>query len=290
MNGHERRVTLPPHTPTADGELSAPAQRGRHPMRGHILGHPRTLRPAALVVAAAIGAATLASSANVARADEVSPKGKGIAGGALLGGEVVTILESLIGLRVGWLYGVSALVGAGGGGVGGYFIEKGNTDGKVPTYMLAGGLALFIPAVVLTLNATRYLPEEGATQEGPPTAPAEPGTPGGSVIGAPPDVGTPSPSPTPPPASPSTPSQSPAPPSSPEPAVRPPQSKAAPPARGAGATRAAIVPSLFDVHEGALSMGVPVPDVMPVFSVIEQRQYGMRSATELRLPVLHVTF
>ena len=31
--------------------------------------------------------------------------------------------------------------------------------------MLAGGLALVIPAVVLSLDATRFRPEEGATEE-----------------------------------------------------------------------------------------------------------------------------
>jgi hypothetical protein len=33
-----------------------------------------------------------------------------------------------------------------------------------------------------------------------------------------------------------------------------------------------------------------VPDVRPVFSMAQQRQYGMRGETELRVPVLHVTF
>jgi hypothetical protein len=44
------------------------------------------------------------------------------------------------------------------------------------------------------------------------------------------------------------------------------------------------------VHEGSFRLGVPVPDVLPVFSLAEQRQYGMKQATELRMPVLHVTF
>jgi hypothetical protein len=33
-----------------------------------------------------------------------------------------------------------------------------------------------------------------------------------------------------------------------------------------------------------------VPDVVPVFTVAEQRQYGMKNDTELRMRVLHVTF
>src|SRR5207249_3746279 len=100
-----------------------------------------------------------------------------------------------------------------------YFVEKGSTDGKAPTYMLAGGLALIIPALVLMLNATRYMPAEGAVEDNAPTAPAaEPGVPGGSVMG-PPDVAAPPPPPAP---------ESPAP-------TNPPQSRAAPHPRGSRA-------------------------------------------------------
>jgi hypothetical protein len=39
-----------------------------------------------------------------------------------------------------------------------------------------------------------------------------------------------------------------------------------------------------------MRLGIPVPDVRPVYSVSDQRQYGMRAETEVRVPVLHVTF
>ncbi|MGD0678951.1 MAG: hypothetical protein ABSC94_26400 [Polyangiaceae bacterium] len=206
--------------------------------------HPRTSR--AVLALAVLCGSTLLTSPRDARADDVSPVGKGAVGGGLLGAEVVTITEGLAGARPGWAYAVGAVAGAGGGAVGGYFIERASfsNDGRVPTYMLAGGLALIIPALVITLNATRYVPEQGATEDNVPGGPAaEPGTPGGSVV---------------------------APPSSP-PAAPPPQ-------------------SLLDMHEGSLRMGVPLPDVRPVFTVAEQLQYGMRSESELRVPVLHVTF
>jgi hypothetical protein len=222
-----------------------------------------TFRPAALATAALFGATVLTGPGREARADEVSPTGKGIAGGALLGAEVITITEALAGARPGWAYALGAIVGAGGGGVGGYFIEKGSSDGKVPTYMLAGGLALIIPAIVLTLNATRFLPEEGATEDRAPTGPAaEPGVPGAGVVG-PSTPSTVAPEPTPAPA----------------PAAPPPAPTSPPPQ------------SLLDVHHGALRVGVPVPDVRPVYSMAEQRQFGLRTAeTELRMPVLHVVF
>lgn len=239
-----------------------------------------TLRPTVLLTAVVFGATTLAFPLRDARADNISPNGKGIVGGALLGAEVVTIAESLIGVRVGWAYVVGAIVGAGGGGVGGYFVEKGSSDGKAPMYMLAGGLGLIIPALVLTLNATRFRPEEGATEDRAPIAPAaEPGVPGGNVTGAPPDVVAPSPPPPPEAA----------------PPAKGPQSKASPAPRSSMRARRAPVPpvvalSLVDVRGGDLRVGVPVPDVRPVFTVAEQRQYGMHDQTELRMPVLHVTF
>src|SRR5580693_2606358 len=210
------------------------------------------------IAAALFGVIAVSAPAREARADEVSPDGKGIVGGALLGAEVITITESLAGARPVWAYVVGAVVGAGGGGVAGHFIENASTDGKVPMYMLAGGLALIIPAVVLSLNATRWQPEEGATEDNVPTGPAaEPGAVGGSIVvgapnGAPPAASPPAPVAPPTPAAPAP--------------TPPPQ-------------------SLLDLHKGALRLGVPVPDVRPVFSLAEQRQYGMRAETELRMPM-----
>jgi hypothetical protein len=220
------------------------------------------------IAAALFGVIAVSAPAREARADEVSPDGKGIVGGALLGAEVVTITEALAGARPAWAYAVGAIVGAGGGGVAGHFIENGSTDGKVPMYMLAGGLALIIPAVVLTLNATRWQPDENATEDNVPTGPAaEPGTVGGSIVGSPPNVPPPPTEAAPPPT-----------PALPPPAAAPPAPTPPP-------------QSLFDVHGGSLRFGVPVPDVRPVFTVAEQRQYGLsRAETELRMPMLHMTF
>jgi hypothetical protein len=216
----------------------------------------RTLHRSAIVATSVlVGSAVLASGGD-ARADNVASTPKGTVGGALLGAEVVTITESLFGARPGWAYAVGAIVGAGGGGAAGYVVDQGSTDGKVPMYLLAGGLALIIPAIVLTLNATRYMPEEGATEDSVPTGPAaEPGVPGGSLGGTGPT--------SPPSAAPPPPVTSPAP--------APPQ-------------------SLLDVGGGTVRLGVPVPDVRPVFSMTEQRQYGLRAETELRMPVLHLVF
>jgi hypothetical protein len=220
---------------------------------------PCLFRLSALATASLVGAAALVGPERPALADNVSPDGKGIVGGGLLGAELVTIVEGIADVRSGWAYGLGALVGAGGGAVGGYFVEQNSSDGKVPTYMLAGGLALIIPAIVLTLNGTRYRPQEGATDDNSPAAgpAADPGAPGAGVIG------------------PRTQ------PSGPPPSVRAPTS---------AAPKDAPALSLLDVRGGALRVGVPAVDVRPVFSLTDQRQYGMHAQTELRMPMLRVVF
>ncbi len=222
-------------------------------------------RLSALATATLVGVATLVGPERVALADNVSPDGKGIVGGGLLGAELVTIVEGIADVRSGWAYGIGAVVGAGGGAVGGYFVEQNSSDGKVPVYMLAGGLALIIPAIVLTLNGTRYRPQEGATDDNVPAAApaADPGTPGGGVIGHP-SSSAPAPQPT---------------------SSLPRGDRAA---RGARDERPAL--SLVDVHGGTLRIGVPAVDVRPVFSMADQRQYGMHAQTEVRMPMLRVVF
>jgi hypothetical protein len=218
-------------------------------------------------VASILCAAQLLAYAPAARADEVSPTGKGIAGGALLGAEAVVITESLIGVKPTWAYLVGGGVGAVAGGVGGYFVEQSSSDGRVPVYMLAGGLALIIPGVVLTLNATRYVPSESASEDRAPTnsPPPDPGKVGGSAVGT-------------------------------EPA-KPASPPAAEPAPAAPAPAPAPAPtpaptSMFDYSKsnGTLRLGLPVPQVRQAFSMQERRQYGLAPLSEVRLQVMQVTF
>ncbi len=146
--------------------------------------HDGTKRRSTLLAALAAGAILAAPGS--ARAEEVTPTAKGIAGGAFLGGELVVFGEALFGVRSTTAYLVGAGAGAVAGGVGGYFVEQAVEDGRIPAYMLAGGLALLIPAVVVALDATRFLPTEGAREARPVEAPpSDPGKPGGSsVVGA----------------------------------------------------------------------------------------------------------
>ena len=218
----------------------------------------RARRGLSLALAAVVGVTTLTAFAPAARADDVSPTGKGITGGALLGAEVVTITESLAGVHAGWAYLTFGGLGAVGGGVGGYFVEHSTANGQGPVYMLAGGLALGIPALVLSLNATRYRPSENATEDHPPAdAPAaDPGTSNGSLV------------------TPAAPTRT-----SPQP-----QNTATP-----------VPVSLLDVRAtgqqtDGFRVGIPLPEVRPMYSMKEVAEYGLPQKTEVRMRVLAVTF
>ena len=222
----------------------------------------------AKLTASLLALAAVASHAPNARADEttISPTGKGIAGGALLGAEAVTIVESIANVRSPWAYVIGAVVGGGGGAVGGWAVEQNSSDGKAPVLMLAGGLGLIIPAVVLTLNATRYIPSETVVEDHAPTngPQANPGVPSGTAVS--------------PPAS-AAPSAAPPAPASTAPTATPPT--------GGGTTPPL---SLFDMQRGTMRLGVPVPEVRPLFSMSELRQYGLAQQTEVRMPLVKIAF
>lgn len=115
-----------------------------------------------LLLAGAAVAATHAPSeaaAQEANDNRVKATGKGIAGGTLLGAEVALITTAAVGAKSWWPYVLFGAVGAGGGAVGGYFVEQ--ADPAEPSlYMLAGGMALVVPTIVAVLNATAYDPTE----------------------------------------------------------------------------------------------------------------------------------
>lgn len=224
----------------------------------------------------------LLAAPSTAHAEPVESTGRGIVGGALLGGELVVFGEAIFGVQSGLAYIIGAGVGAAGGGVGGYFLEKSSDDGRLPAYLLAGGIAALIPAIVVTLDATRYRATEGAREDKAPSdAPAsDPGQPGGSSVVTPGSAPAPAPA-TPPPAS------------SPAPAPAPAPSGGG----GGGGTqqRASApirpVPSLVGVRNGQLAIGVPVPEVRSIMSSAERQRMGVDNrGSEVRFPVLNVAF
>jgi hypothetical protein len=213
-------------------------------------------RAAAMVSAFAIGTLS-ASAASAQTSSTVDNTPKGIVGGALLGAELGTIIESIAGVRSPWVYVITDVVLGAGGAVGGWEVEKTSSDGRAPIFMLAGGLGLVIPAVVLTLNAVNT-PHETVTEDNAPqNAPAaNPGSPGRSLVS----------------------------PGSPPP----------PPPSGATSERetpaSKVHLSLVDVTKTGFHLGVPVPEVRPTFSMSDIRQYGLTQQAEVRMPLVKIAF
>lgn len=209
-------------------------------------------------VALAAAATSVLGGMPEARAEgPVVGDGKGIVGGALLGAEVVTIPMGLAGVEPWWPYVVFGGVGAVGGALGGFAVEQAGPPAEAPLYMLAGGLALVIPALVVSLNATTFTDYEDESDpsveqpSGPP--PVVPPAEGGASFQIQSDA-----------------SKSP---------------KRAP--RTPGVRRAA---TLVGVDGGSLFVGVPGVEVRPLYSVEEQVRFGVAQATEVRVPVFAANF
>ncbi len=202
-------------------------------------------------------AAVLMTRAAPSLAEEIPATGKGITGGALLGAEVVMLAEAAFGVKSGWVYILSGVLGAGAGGVGGWQIEK-NADSKISVYMLAGGMALVIPTTVAVLQATSYSPPEDYTEDKPsaPFPAAEP------PKGAPPNA-----------------------------PVTGPQTSLSPSLRYHWKEAKLKIPvGLVDLDEGAFKVAVPAVELRPVYRPDELQKYGLEQKHELRVPVFSATF
>jgi hypothetical protein len=190
-------------------------------------------------------------------ADEVSTTGKGIAGCSLLGGEVVLLGESAFGVKPTWAYVLGGSVGAIGGGVGGYFVEKGG-DAKLTMYLLTGGMALLIPTTIVVLNATSYEAPKDVVEDRPKAD-----EPAAEPPAAPPQA---------PSIGPSTPT------------TTPPTS--APPA----GSSSMMPPALIGVGQGTLSLSLPALEVSQVFSPEEVSMFGVEQHASFRVPVFNMVF
>ncbi len=85
----------------------------------------------------------------------VTATGKGIAGLAIIGGSVTATTMGLVGVQQRWAYLVFPPLVAVGAGIGGYFVE-GVAPVEVSSFMLGAGMALIIPTIIVSLNATVY--------------------------------------------------------------------------------------------------------------------------------------
>lgn len=215
----------------------------------------RLLAGAPCLLAGALGAAVMLTPAD-AQAQEnnpsVSPTGKGIAGGALLGAEIVMIPIAIAGVDAWWPYVVFGAVGAGGGAVGGWAVEKATKpDGpsEPALYMLAGGMALIVPTIVAVLNATAYDPTEEEDEQGD-----EPGTDIPSEVDGEASV---------------------------EVGARYP---------GGAPVPLSIVGVDAWSDRPAVGMGIPAVSVQPRFTPNEMAAYGVEQGTEVSIPVVSGSF
>jgi hypothetical protein len=214
----------------------------------------------AAAVAVASFTAVLAGNPTQARADgPVTPTGKGMVGGGLLGAEIVCITIGAIGVKQAWPYLVFGAVGAAGGVVGGFFVEKATATGPAEPalYMLAGGLGLVIPTLIVTLNATRYKPPEADRPNEPATNEPSKESPAPGVA----------------PKSPTT------------------KRDRKGPTLASGRPAIPHIPmSALDIYKGKIAVGLPAFEVRPLFTQRELWQYGVAQGSEVRVPLFQAMF
>lgn len=116
----------------------------------------------ALVVLASFGSASVAH----AQDNRVEADFKGAVGLGLVGAELGAVIPALAGVEATWAYIVFPVVGAAGGGLGGYFALDRNDKVELSVVALTAGMALILPALIATLQLTSYDDDDQA--EPPP--------------------------------------------------------------------------------------------------------------------------
>jgi len=241
---------------------------------------------AALFIAVPGAIPATASAQAVPPPNEVTTSFKGVVGLGLIGAELGFAVPALAGMDQTWAYVVFPIAGAAGGATAGYFLLEG--EGKsvgVNVAMLATGLALIIPTMVVTLSATAYDPDDEAAVEGEGDDEGPAGevqaedyeVGGGNAPGAAPPAGA-----VPPPNE-AAPAAEPA----PAPAPQSRRMRRSP----AVARRDARDTGLVRVNESGIALGVPAIATLPTYSLEEQVRLGLRDQhTEVRVSLLSATF
>ncbi|MFO8070722.1 MAG: hypothetical protein R6V85_02500 [Polyangia bacterium] len=239
------------------------------------------------------------ASGPVAPDQPVSAEWVGVSGGVLVGAELVLGIEAAFGVDEAWALIVFPIVGAAGGGVGGYFLEEASPEGAVA--LLVTGLAALIPTAVAVSASTAYDPEEegavvdesaaGASysfEQTPVAGEAEGETttqvesrPEGLPEGTPPLPGSGG-------------QGGAAPEGSPPPESPPPEGSVDSQSRGEESSRQAAARhlasgSLFHVdHTLGAGFGVPAVDVRPTSLTAERAMLGAERGIEIHVPMLRV--
>ena len=254
-----------------------------------------------------------------AQSVEPSVKGKGIVGGALLGGEVVMLTEAALKVKPAWAYYIGGGAGLIGGGIAGHFLESSLTS-KEAMYLLSAGMLLVIPTTVASLNATSYDTPLEYTQDAAPidegvdeTLNVKLSSPANELPTMPAANATPAAAPSPSPAAAppaAAPAASPAAPTTTAPATTPatpapaPSAPSTAPVQPQGArqlhrTKALahwrsaplfIPPALFDLSGKQLALAVPAVEIRDTYTRREVAMYGVKQQTEVRVPLFQMAF
>lgn len=232
-------------------------------------------------VGAALLAAICTTTNDAPAAAQVSATGKGIAGGALIGGEIGFLTLAAANAKSSWLYYTIPPLLAIGGGVGGYFIEQATPEDNatVPLFMLAGGMALVIPTVVITLSATTYRP--GNEDSTPADASPSSGPTGGSKATV--DVSTPTVTG----GTPSTPGGG-------TTTTTPPPAPKHKPSKTSRSLDLPLAPvrsfALVSMDSSALRVGIPAVTMRPTYTTTEVAKFGLAQRYEVHAPILDIAF
>lgn len=247
-------------------------------------------------LALAVSLISSTASADVGKS-QASGKPKGTIGCALLGGELVVTAEAAAGVRNGWAYAGGAVLGAAGGGVGGYFLEK-SASPRASLLLLAGGMTLVIPSIVFALSRTAYQPPVDYLTDKPPVDeplanPPQPDMPTTAPAPAEPNIAptTPTTTPAPPATAPATDSAAPAAPAAPAPG---PTSSTPRVRHHLAVTRMPPLeltpPALVALTPDALALRMPAVEIQNTYTRSELAMYGVTQHTEVHIPVVSVLF
>ncbi len=213
------------------------------------------------LVCVVVGVGCLAPRAHATGQEKATAGIKGTIGLGLLGAETVLFTEAALGVKSPWLYLAGGGVGAAGGAVGGYFVDRAE-NARLSTFLLAGGMALIIPATVVVLSQTAYPSELDYTQDQSPAD--EPiADPPERISGA----------------------------TRTAPISGRKRSRSGKQQMSRDRRRS-ISAALFDYgsHPGALTLQVPAVEVRDVYPLELCRAYGLQAETELSLPVVNIVF
>ena len=120
-----------------------------------------------MLASAAVFAVTPAAHAQEGEQIRSSPKG--LIGLGLIGAELGLVIPAAAGLDDTWALVTFPILGATGGALAGHFLIDDNDQEELGVAMLVSGLALVVPALVLTLTLTAYDPDDDEGMEEAPT-------------------------------------------------------------------------------------------------------------------------